>query len=109
MTGNYKGTLARNSIVCQEWVQLEVGVNLDCLLIAPIVLPLTIATQNAKGQHFAGIFYFPPCPGDLQSALNDITVGAFDLARADGQPSSQGAFVIQGIGSIGDIAIASTA
>ena len=54
------------------------------------------------------VFHLPPPPCDLEPVLEPVAVATLNLARTDGQFRGQGAFVIQKIRVVGDVAKADT-
>ena len=82
-------------------------VSLGLLLYAtPVILPASIRPQDAQGQHLTQVFHLPPRSGDLQPDLNNITMGALDLPRTDGQIRRYGTSIIKELGVVGEVAVA---
>ena len=73
---------------------------------APIVAALPVRAVEAQRQHGLDIRRRPPRAGQLEPLLDHMAVGAFDLARADGQAPPQSAPVIQLGQAVAQVAVA---
>lgn len=78
-------------------MQSQVRVRRRGLLInlGPARVPLAVGPQDAQGEHVGQIGGRPPRAGARDPALNDVPMGALDLARADGQLRGQRPVIVQ--------------
>ena len=67
---------------------------------------MVIGAENTEVSDLVSVFWEPGSAGLFESGLEDMSVSAFDDARADRQAQGQGSWVVQRIESIGQIAMA---
>jgi hypothetical protein len=86
-------------------VQSRVRVRLRGRLmdIGPVRVPLGVGPQHTQGEHVLEIVGRPPRAGALEPTVNDVPMGALDLARADGQVRRQRPLIVQAAGPVGEI------
>ena len=65
-----------------------------------------VGAEHAQMGERVSVFWQPGGAGLFESGLADMTVSAFDHARADRQAQGQGTWIVQGIESIAQVAMA---
>lgn len=65
-----------------------------------------VGAEHAQRGERVSVFWQPGGAGLFESGLADMTVSAFDHARADRQAQGQGTWIVQGIESIAQVAMA---
>ena len=59
--------------------------------------PASVSPNHTEGHHLREIIHGPPRSGDFEPILQDVTMGALDLAHTKGQILREGSLVIQAL------------